>query len=201
MRLSVTDNRRLANVVTTLATHSAEPRVPFFFALTLFRRHLWFITEQNHGNMRCFCFNVTMQEFIGLQGAILAWIKCWSLFSSRIWHKFNKKNYPWRTIHSKFFYFLSSCLKFPYRWTKKASTTSKIFFFRSSDSTPQMVGYKTRLPSSEPKFNLSDANKTIILPNYYFGKTGRLVAVKSNTTRAGHIELQVGTTLNARMWK
>ena len=100
-----------------------------FLALTLFRRHLWFITEQNHGNMRCICFNVTMQEFIGLQGAILAWIKCWSLFSSRIWHKFNKKNYPWRTIHSKFFYFLSSCIKFPYRWTKKASTTSKIFFF------------------------------------------------------------------------
>ena len=41
-------------------------------ALTLFRRHLSFITEQNHGNMRCICFNVTMQEFIGLQEAILA---------------------------------------------------------------------------------------------------------------------------------
>ena len=39
--------------------------------------------------------------------------------------------------------------------------------------------------------NLTDTNKTIILPNYYFGNYGQLMALKSNTTRAGYIKFQV----------
>ena len=100
-----------------------------FYALTLFRRHLWFITEQNHGNMRCICFNVTMQEFIGLQEAILAWIKCWSLFSSKIWHKFNKKiTHGGLYIQSSFIFYLLA-LDFLTGEPRKLQQRVRFFFF------------------------------------------------------------------------
>ena len=65
------------------------------------------------------------------------------------------------------------------------------FVSLSADSTPQMVGFRTPLSSSQAQMNLRDTNKTIILPNYYFGKTGVLMALKSNTTHAGYIKIQV----------
>ena len=68
------------------------------------------------------------------------------------------------------------------------------FFLLFADSIPQMVGFRTPLSSSVAKMNLTDTNKTIILPNYYFGKYGLLMALKSNTTRAGYIKFQVRFT-------
>lgn len=102
-------------------------------------------------------------------------------------------------LYPPFSLFLSPSLSYsflPYTfltsfYLRNLTSCWTFFVLLSTDSTPQMVGFKTPLSSSQAKMNLSDTNKTIILPNYYFGNTGRLTAVKSNTTRAGYIELQV----------
>lgn len=39
--------------------------------------------------------------------------------------------------------------------------------------------------------NLKDANKTIILPDFYFGESGTLIALKSNVSYPGYIIVQV----------
>ena len=39
--------------------------------------------------------------------------------------------------------------------------------------------------------NLTDANKTIILPDFYFGDSGTLGALKSNVSYPGYIIVQV----------
>lgn len=128
MRLSVTDNRRLANVVTTLATHSAEPRVPFFSPYLISTSPLIYYWTEPRQHEMCF-FNVTMQEFIGLQEAILAWIKCWSLFSSRIWHKFNKKiTHGGLYIQSSFIFYLLA-LNFLTGEPRKLQQRVRFFFF------------------------------------------------------------------------
>ena len=53
---SVTDHRRRQNMVKTSVTHSPAARVcrvPLFFVLITFWRHLLPITQQTHGNMEC----------------------------------------------------------------------------------------------------------------------------------------------------
>lgn len=54
-----------------------------------------------------------------------------------------------------------------------------------------MVGYRTPFSSKQNEMSLVDANKTIILPDFYFGKTGALVALKSNVSYPGYIKFQV----------
>lgn len=85
--------------------------------------------------------------------------------------------------------------RFNLTWHRVTASTSfmlNIFVLLFADTTPQMVGFRTPLSSSQAKMNSSDTNTTIILPNYYFGRYGLLRALKSNTTRAGYIKLQVG---------
>ena len=71
------------------------------------------------------------------------------------------------------------------------SRYTKYLIFQSSDTNPQAVGYTTPFSSSQNQMNLKDANKTIILPDFYFGESGTLIALKSNVSYPGYIIVQV----------
>ena len=73
----------------------------------------------------------------------------------------------------------------------KTKSVTRIFGVSSADTYPLTVGFETVFSSSQNKMSLKDANKTIILPDFYFGNSGVLMALKSEVSAAGYINFQV----------
>ena len=76
-------------------------------------------------------------------------------------------------------------------WKYRACIDSRCTKYFISDTNPKAVGYTTPFSPSQNQMNLKEANKTIILPDFYFGESGTLIALKSNVSYPGYIIVQV----------